>query len=194
MPTLSSPALRAAVAAAVLTDPDFLAALRSDAPSAIEARFGRQRCVVHVVHEQVHEMTLLIHEPTEVVAPAVADCGGVDAPRPLTRGRFEALISERAWRDPIFLDRLQRDPRATLDEELAQHGARIPDDMTPCVYREAPGHCIIVIPAPVVEAGADELSDVERAAIRRGELSMIAAQTEITGAVAGVVSSTAAGE
>jgi hypothetical protein len=193
MPTLSSPALRAAVAAAVLKDPDFLAALRSDAPSAIEARFGRQRCVVRVVHEQVHEMTLLIQEPTEL-APAVTDGGGVDAPRPLTRGRFEALISERAWRDPIFLARLQRDPRATLDEELAQHGARIPDDMTPCVYREAPGHCIIVIPAPVVEAGADELSDVERAAIRRGELSMIAARTEITGAVAGVVSSTATGE
>jgi hypothetical protein len=194
MPTLSSPALRAAIGAAAMTDPEFLAALHRDAHGAIEARFGRQRCAIRVVHERRHEMTLLIPAPTEALARAAAEVDSSDARQPLTRGRFEAQIVERAWRDPAFVERLRRDPRGTLDEELAHHGARIPDDMVPCVYCEAPGQCIVVIPAPIVETGADQLNDAERAAIRRGDVSMIAARTEIAGAVSGVVSSAAAGE
>jgi hypothetical protein len=169
MPTLSTHALRTAVVGIAMTDPDFARALAADATAAVEARFGAQPYTIRYVLEHDNDVTILVPEKTEplmrLVSRSVADIGD----RPPTRGQFDALIVHKAWTDATFLDRLQRDPRATLDAELQAYGSSLPTAKNPKVYVEQPGECVILLAAAGQEPGGSELSDEELEAVAGGE-------------------------
>lgn len=79
-----------------------------------------------------------------------------------TREGLEALIRERAQRDPELRSQLARNPRAAL-ETLT--GLEIPAGIEITVVEEAPGEVVLTLPAP---HASDELSEAEIASATGG--------------------------
>mgnify|MGYP001814307662 CR=1 FL=1 len=72
------------------------------------------------------------------------------------RPGMEAMLRERAQREPEFRARLLEDPKGAVADAL---GLEFPEQLSVRVVEEQPGEVVVVVP-PAPESGA-ELTDAE---------------------------------
>ncbi len=81
------------------------------------------------------------------------------------RAALEARLIARAWRDPDYMERLQRDPKGLLARELRHE---IPRGLEIEVVQETPDRIFLVIPVNPNEFSEKRLSEEEFLAVASG--------------------------
>jgi hypothetical protein len=81
-------------------------------------------------------------------------------PKPMTRKDFEAQIVAKAWRDPAYKQRLLKDPRSVLQEELQtiDPSVKLPPDLKVSVHEESPTQYHLVLPRNPNEISLGEVA------------------------------------
>lgn len=114
----------------------------------------------------------------------MSDNSSSSGPKIVNRKDFEAKIVAQAWRDPKYKQRLLKDPKAVVQEELEnlQAGVELPDDLKVAVHEESPQHYHFVLPR--------NPNDVAPGAVSSEQFEAIAPQTIAVVVVANVAVST----
>jgi hypothetical protein len=75
-----------------------------------------------------------------------------------TRGQFEAVVVQKAWKDPEYKKRLLSSPKAVIEEELnkIKPGAKLPEDLQFYVHEETPNALHISLPVPPKSAAEED--------------------------------------
>lgn len=178
MSKMSAQSLRMAIVNTALEDASFREALETNATAAITERFGENDLKLNVHFEKEGELPILIPARSERLEKALAQVVADIGDRPPTRGEFEAVIIHKAWSDESFLEKLQKDARAAIDESLSDYSASLPEEVSVRLYKEGAGECTVVIPIAV---DMSELSEEELESVAGGEAVLI------TGAVVGAI-------
>lgn len=101
-----------------------------------------------------------------------------------TRRDLESHIVAQAWRDPAYRDRLLRDPKSVLQEELQKldPNIQLPADLQVAVHEEAPTQMHLVLPRnpreiSLSEAAGDNLEAIAPQTIAVVVLAAVAVNT-----------------
>ena len=109
-----------------------------------------------------------------------------------TRQEFERAIIMKAWKDPAFANALKKDPKGTMQKELAaiDPDFKLPDEMKITVFQEDAKNLYLILPEhPKDAAKRAEFSDDQLESAAGGSISIVA----IVGAnVAGAVNAVGA--
>ena len=177
--------MRLGVLEASHADAAFNEQLRSDANSAITAKFGEHSLNIRVYCAGDDETAFMIPNQTDALTRSLENVSAdlQASGRGPTLGEFEGLLALRAWTDATYAAQLGSDPRSAVNSELSKFGASVPDDKNVTVLFEAADECLIVLLPN--SAQSEELSDDELEMVAGGE--GVATSTAITLTIVGTI-------
>ncbi len=85
--------------------------------------------------------------------------------RPQTRQDLEALLVAKAWNDEAFKEKLLKNPKAVIEEEL---GSPLPETINVRILEETEDTIYISLPKKPEESSSEELSEEELEAVAGG--------------------------
>ncbi|MEI7606517.1 MAG: NHLP leader peptide family RiPP precursor [Rhodospirillaceae bacterium] len=81
----------------------------------------------------------------------------------MNRFEFETQIINKAFNDPAYHERLLKDPKGAISEELGKlkDGATLPDNVKVSVLQETPDQLYLVLPVNPKAAGEVDVSSAK---------------------------------
>jgi hypothetical protein len=169
----------------------FRGELLADAQAAVNKLFDNEVSFQVKVHEDVDDAwNILIPYQSDDVQ---AEVDGViqelaSSGKPPTRTEFQYTLTQKAWDDQEFHDRLLSDGRNVINAELqAAGGGSVPADHGIVIHTEGPGECVVIVPPSNNELGDGELSGDDLETVSGGGELAIIATAVIGGVIAGIV-------